>query len=164
MTSKNQIDLRYQNGKIYKIFSNQEPQLCYIGSTFKDLKFRFNKHLYDFNTWKNDKAKPFCTSYKILEKYNDCIIELLKPFPCKNRTELLKEEGKFQKTITCVNQYIAGRTSKEYWLDNRANILERYRIKSICDVCGLNLNIYSKPRHNKSKKHINNNQMLISQL
>jgi hypothetical protein len=108
----------YQNGKIYSIRSYQ-TELIYIGSTTQSLSKRLGKHISDY--------KNGVISSKELLKYDDYYIELIELFPCNSREELLKQEGiHIRKNINiCVNCCIAGRTKKEYNIDNKERINEK---------------------------------------
>jgi len=111
--------INYQNGKIYAIKSYQ-TELIYIGSTVRPLSQRIAKHRVNYN--KNGK-----TSSKEILKYDDYYIELIELFPCNSKEELEKQEGiHIRKNINiCVNCRIAGRTPKEYCIDNKVHINER---------------------------------------
>ena len=110
----------YQNGKIYRIKSLNGGQ-CYIGSTIKPLTERYGGHMYRYK-----KQERYCSVWDVLEK-GDCIIELVKKFPCNSRKELEKEEGKYQKKYDCVNCCIAGRTRNEYYQDNKEYLLKQHK-------------------------------------
>ena len=77
------LDSRYFNGKIYKIYSERLPDLCYIGSTTQTLVDRFKQH-----KWKcqNKHLKT------MFAKYNDIVIELIENFPCFNNSQLEERE------------------------------------------------------------------------
>jgi hypothetical protein len=49
----------------------------------------------------------------------NCKIELIEYFPCDTLLELQRQEGKHIKNTECVNKYVAGRTNKEYYEDNK---------------------------------------------
>ena len=108
----------YQQGKVYAIKSNKTNDI-YIGSTADILEKRFNRHNNDFNQYKKGNSN-FCCSYKLLEIYDDCYIELIELFPCNSRKELERREGEIQRQYKniIVNKYIAGRTDNEYYRDN----------------------------------------------
>ena len=117
--------VNYQNGKIYCLRSNQTDDI-YIGSTAEErLSARMSKHRVDYNRWLNGKTN-YVTSYELL-KYDDCYIELIEKYPCKDKMELERREGEIQREMNCVNKYIAGRTYKEYYQDNRCKISEKSR-------------------------------------
>jgi len=101
----------YQNGKIYKIVSNQTDNI-YIGSTIQPLSVRMGGHRSDF------KRNLKITSTEIM-KYEDNQIILIKLFPCNCRGELEAEERKYIESLSCVNKYIPSRTKKEYQQTNK---------------------------------------------
>jgi len=103
----------YKNAKIYKLWSPEGDDI-YIGSTTQKLCVRKAKH----------KATQQCTSKILYEKYTDIRIELLECFPCDNKEELTKKEGEYIRNTNCINRYIAGRTQKEYYKNNKKNIKE----------------------------------------
>jgi hypothetical protein len=107
---------RYANGKIYCLRSHQTDDI-YIGSTIQPLYKRLHQH-------KGDKKNE-------LANYDDMYIELIEPYPCKNRMELGRKEGEHIRSNDCVNKRIEGRTKKEWCDDNKDKILEnkkQYRI------------------------------------
>ena len=107
----------YKNGKIYTIRSYQTDKF-YIGSTCSTLTKRLYQHKsrYKYGT-------STSTSREIV-KYNDCYIELLEAFECKNKNELRQREGelirKYKNDI--VNCRIENRTTKEWQNDNKEKI------------------------------------------
>ena len=110
----------YQNGKIYKLTS-EETELVYIGSTCNTLKQRLGKHKSIYRT-----SNKNITS-KLLLKYADVKIELIENFPCNEHIELLFREGEICKnTPNHCNIRIEGRTMKEYRDDNKEK-LKKYR-------------------------------------
>jgi hypothetical protein len=107
---------RYANGKIYCLRSHQTDDI-YIGSSTQLLYKRLYQH-------KKEK-------YNDLAKYDDVYIELIEEYPCNNKMELFKKEGEHIRANDCVNKFIAGRTAKEWYIDNRDEILQKdkqYRI------------------------------------
>lgn len=122
------MDNKYQNGKIYKISSCHLKE-CYIGSTIKSLNNRFSQHKSDYNRLKEGKGH-FTSSFEIV-CFPDAIISLLHNFPCNSKKELEREEGRVQLNHkntddleNIVNKDIAGRTRKEYRVDNKESIKE----------------------------------------
>ena len=113
--------VNYGNGKIYCIRSHKTDKV-YVGSTTQKLCKRMTKHRAPSNT---------CTSKKFLVEYEDAYIELIENYPCNSVEELLKREGHFIRTLDCINYAIAGRTSKEWYIDNKdihnANTKQYYR-------------------------------------
>jgi hypothetical protein len=90
----------------------------------------------------------YCTSFKII-KYPDAYIELLEQYPCNSREELNRREGSYIRKINCVNKNIAGRTKKQYRIDN-ADVIKK---KTFCTVCCGSYTYVHKARHMKTKKH-----------
>ena len=103
----------YANGKIYTIRSFQTDKY-YIGSTTQTLTKRLSCHKSHY------KKGVFYTSSEIIQ-YGDCYIELLEDFPCFKKDQLCKREGQLirEHKDNCVNKAIAGRTRKEYLVDNK---------------------------------------------
>ena len=116
----------YKNGKIYSIRSYQTDDV-YIGSTCSPLSKRLWGHKNDYKQYLNDKTN-YTSSFEII-KFDDNYIELIELFPCGSKDELHKREGEIiRQTDNCVNKRIAGRSQKEYELDNRDKILEKQKI------------------------------------
>jgi hypothetical protein len=113
---KNKRMLDYSKGKIYKLWSPSK-NLVYYGSTIQTLSQRLAKHKNHYKTYKNDDVNKI-SAHLILE-CEDYKIELLEEYPCNNKSQLDKREGEYQKNNECVNCYIAGRTLKELYQDNK---------------------------------------------
>ena len=101
----------YKSGKIYKIVS-EIGNCIYYGSTIKPLNIRLSNHKSYFN------RGIYRNSGDVL-KYQDYKIVLVEEYPCNNKQELCKREGWYISNNKCVNKYIAGRTKKQYALDNK---------------------------------------------
>jgi hypothetical protein len=112
----------YQNGKIYTLRSYQTDDI-YIGSTTQSLAKRKGGHKCNYTQFQKGKGH-YVTSFEVV-KYDDCYIELLEEYPCENRQQLEKREGELIRTTDCVNKAIAGRNSKQYYQDNREQLLEK---------------------------------------
>jgi hypothetical protein len=166
----------YANGKIYSIRSYQ-TDLIYIGSTTQSLSVRMAKHR---SAHKQPAKKKKMTSGSIIE-YGDAYIELIEEYKCDNKMELLKREGEIiRATDNTVNKNIAGRTLKEYYIDNQDELkakAKQYRInnpettkqsdrqyrehnkhklnKNFNCVCGGKYTHLHHSRHCKTQKHIN---------
>ena len=107
-------DIRYQQGKIYKIVCNITGEV-YYGSTIETLNIRLSLH-----------KQQKCSSKQILDR-GDYKIELIKDYPCNNVWELEEEEAKYIKNNTCINNNIPHRTPKEYREDNKEIIKEKQK-------------------------------------
>ena len=81
----------YKLGKIYRI-TNPNNTKYYIGSTILSLEKRLEQHTRAKASFdKGNKSAKKLASFELLGE--GCNIELLKNYPCKNRTALQKEEG-----------------------------------------------------------------------
>jgi hypothetical protein len=98
----------YNNSKIYTIRSRSRSDLVYVGSTTQALSVRFAGH----------KCGRTCSSKQILD-IGDSYIELYVAYPCNNREELNRKEGEVMRSMNCINKCLAGRTKKEYRIDNK---------------------------------------------
>lgn len=89
--------VNYQNGKIYKIISDNTVQI-YIGSTVQKLCRRLAKH-------KSDHKCGNCIKSKIIIDQGNYKIILIENYPCNNREELLQREQHHidQNKDICVN-------------------------------------------------------------
>ena len=121
--SKNKMN--YQNGKIYCIRS-YKTNLVYVGATCQSLSKRLNMHKSNYTCYLKT-GKSRYTSYKIYELDDSPYIELIINFPCSCKDELTREEGKYIRSIECVNKRIEGRTKKEYIEDNRDEISKKQK-------------------------------------
>jgi len=134
--------VKYDNGKIYKIWSSQ-TELIYIGSTTKLLCRRLADHKSNIKLY-NDNRYGYNSSFEII-KYDDAKIELIENFSCNNKEELTKREGELIRQFkdVCVNMRIAGRTQQEYTQDNIEQITE-----------------YQKKYYDENKEQIKENNKL----
>ena len=114
----------YTKGKVYIMRSFQTNE-TYIGSTIQSLAERKGGHVAAYKAYLKGKCR-FTTSFNIV-KFDDCYIELLEEYPCKNRMELERREGHFIRSIECVNRCVAGRTKKEWHDDNEERVKERMK-------------------------------------
>jgi LysM repeat protein len=122
--------MNHENGKIYKVWSLLGTEI-YIGSTAqKLLSSRMNNHRDDYKRWKEGKYNKV-TVFDIFDKYGieNCKIELIEKFPCKDKPELEAREGHHQRLHRdiIVNKCIAGRTRAEYQVDNKDRLNEASR-------------------------------------
>ncbi len=138
----------YQQGKIYKIYNDE---LCYYGSTTKNLKLRLRQHINAFNSNKVSNSE----SCKIIQTGN-YKIELVENFPCNTKRELLDREGYYIKNNTCINKVVIGRTKKE---SNRV-----YRLKNKDAIKKQSIDYRKNNRdklNEKQRIYMNNNKELI---
>ena len=118
MESSNMNKNVYQHGKIYKIVDvgyNEQ----YFGSTTVELSTRMARHRARYREY-NKTQKSFYSSFILFDKYGieNCKIELVEIYPCDSKDELTRKEGQWIKNEDCVNKCVAGRTKKEYHVDN----------------------------------------------
>jgi hypothetical protein len=146
------MENKYQRGKIYKLVSSQTDKI-YIGSTISTLKLRKSQHKNSKKNNKNNSSKFICC-------YEDFDIILIKEYPCNCKKELLTEEGNIIKQYLdiCVNYQIAGRTTKEYYIDNKQKIKEQNKKYSKENI--ESIKIYKKNYHIKNKDRIVNKTRL----
>ena len=114
----------YQNGKIYKLICD-ENDLVYYGSTTQFyLCDRKSKHKYLYKMYLEGKRQWRCTSFEII-KYESCKIVLVENYPCQTKEELFARERYWIENNDCVNKIIPGRTDKEYYENNKEEILKK---------------------------------------
>ena len=126
------MPIDYQKSKIYKLWSPSK-NIVYIGSTTETLAQRLAKHKNHYKRYNNDNTKKFVSSFLILD-CEDYKIELLEEYACNNRQQLDKKEGEYIRNNECVNKNIAGRTDKEYRIDNTDKIKEQQKEWYIANV------------------------------
>jgi len=125
----------YQRGKIYKLYSPSK-NLIYYGSTIETLAQRLAKHKYEYKKYNEDNSRKYYTSFLVLD-CEDYKIELVEEYGCNNKQQLDKKEGEYIKNNECVNNRIAGRTKKEYNIDNADKIKEhkkQYNIENASKI------------------------------
>ena len=118
------IHNKYQNGKIYKITDNAYTEQ-YIGSTVQPLASRMSRHRRNYEDYRNKKYSHVSV-FDLFDKYalENCKIELIERYPCKDKEELRRREGYWIKLEECVNKVIAGRSDSEYYIDNKEKFQE----------------------------------------
>jgi len=111
--------------KFYKIYSEQEPEFVYVGSTTKKyLCQRMGNHKTAY------KVGHKCSSYLILEKYDDAIIELLWEGNVLDFNERNEIERSYTECYDACNKKVQGRTKKEYnikWNNENDEYFKLYR-------------------------------------
>eukprot|EP00732_Lithocolla_globosa_P002387 Lithocolla_globosa_v1_NODE_1547_length_2493_cov_371.285773.p2 type:complete len:165 gc:universal NODE_1547_length_2493_cov_371.285773:2001-1507(-) len=144
---------RYQNGKIYKLVSNETADV-YYGSTCMSLAKRLSCHKSAWKSNQDGKGVQY-SSFKLFDLGKVQIIPV-ESFPCENKMELEKRERYYIENFTCVNKSIPTRTMREYrqkyYEENKNEICEqmkKYREE--------NKNII----HEKKKKYREENKNII---
>ena len=110
---------KYNNGKVYKIWSPSRPELVYYGSTINSLSKRLSHHKDKYKKYKSGGKCSNTTSFKIFDECSDYRIDLVESFSCNDREQLNAREGFYIRTNECVNKYVAGRTPQEWYQDNK---------------------------------------------
>jgi hypothetical protein len=113
---------KYQNGKIYKIWSLETDEI-YVGSTCGPLYKRMFKHREAFRYGGKSHYKLYQEMSRLGE--SSFKIELIEDYPCNSSDELHKREGHWIRELnSTLNMVIAGRTKQEYYLEHIDNIKE----------------------------------------
>tara|TARA_R110002096_G_scaffold379133_1_gene573164 strand:+ start:31 stop:594 length:564 start_codon:yes stop_codon:yes gene_type:complete len=85
--------MSYDTGTVYKIICNLEHDFCYIGSTFNELRHRFQDHKKHYKIWLNN-GKKKCSCFDYFQKYgieNFTIIKI-KEYVCYRSHKLDKKQ------------------------------------------------------------------------
>ena len=112
----------YSKTRIYKIVSDQTEDV-YVGSTIQPLYARIHGH-------KKDMIKGhYCSSHEIM-KHGDYRIVLIENYPCDSNEQKLGREYYWIKEyrrqcINIVNKQCPGRNIKQWYEDNRDEILAK---------------------------------------
>jgi adenylate kinase family enzyme len=159
---------KYEKAKVYKIWSTQGDKI-YVGSTCKEyLSQRMTSHREAYRQWKRTSQK-FVTSYSIFDEYglDNCFIELLEAKLCTSKDELNQLEGKYIRSLECVNKVIPDRLRSEYRNDTKETakeynkqyhdlhkdkINQRKNEKNDCE-CGGKYIRAAKSQHFKTLRH-----------
>ena len=144
----------YSQGKIYQILNTITDDV-YIGSTTQLLCNRMKHHR---NTSK-EASRSHYKIYQAFAKYgvDNFYIELIEKCPCTTKEELCAREGHYiRQERSSLNSRIEGRTSKEYYNDNKELILHKQQE-------------YNKINHEarmvaKMKYYIDNKDKILTQV
>jgi len=183
----------YENGRIYKIepICDHKENEVYYGSTSQKLCKRMDAHRGNYNQWKKNGKARKVRVYDLFDKYGieNCRIYLIENYPCDSKEQLESREGYYIKNNVCVNKYVAGRTPKQYYNDNKEKTKKYYndnkeklvekqkkyykdnkekmynksKIKYICG-CGSCFRSAGKAQHEKSKTHKKYQQRMVDEL
>jgi len=102
----------YSKGVIYTIRCLNDPNV-YVGSTIQKLSVRMGGHRSSYV-----QNKVLGLNKEIVKDINDWKIELHELYPCLTKQELVRREGEVIREIGTLNKCIAGRTKKEYDIEN----------------------------------------------
>ena len=125
---KTKAPVDYSKSKIYKIVPKGKDSPCYVGSTTKQyLSQRVVAHRSAYRHWKKWGNRSRVTVYGIFDEFgfDNCEILLLESYPCDSRDELHAREGYWIRELDCVNRYVAGRSRKEHYQEDKERILQR---------------------------------------
>ena len=107
----------YSKGKIYTIRCRNDTTLIYVGSTIQPLAKRWGQHKGQYL-----KTPNYLLYQTINNDWDNWYIELYELYPCNSKDELCKKEGEIIREISNLNHQIAGRTSKEWYEENKEKI------------------------------------------
>ena len=143
----------YQNGKIYKIV-DKAYETCYIGSTIDTLNNRWTGHKKHYKEFLNQKH-GHVSVFDLFDKYGveNCKIELVELYPCGSKIELHSREGYYQRQEDCVNKSIAGRSSTDYYKENK-NCINQKQQKYYQEI-KQDLSTKNKKKYQENKEIIN---------
>jgi len=159
------MPIDYKQGQIYKLWSPDNLEMVYVGSTCQPLYQRLSQHKRGWKGWKT--GKRYYASCDMFENCQEVKIELVELCPCNSKIELHRTEGKYIREMDCINKRVAGRTMKEYREDykealiqqnkqyrqaNRDKIKARKKIKITCE-CGSVVRKNDIARHRRTHKH-----------
>ena len=84
---------KFQQGKIYKI-TDKGANKMYIGSTYQELKDRFNNHRYMYHLYLKGNFN-YVSVFMIFEEFGieNCEIKLLEVYPCETQDELPRRKA-----------------------------------------------------------------------
>ena len=139
---------KYQNGKIYKIWSLECDEI-YVGSTCSALYKRMSKHR---RTCKIGVKNPNCKLYQEMKRIGEDAfkIELIENYSCTCIDELLRREGYWIRELNAtLNMRIAGRKQQEYYNEHIEEIKEyrqKYRIDHEDNIKATNKRYYQQNR------------------
>jgi hypothetical protein len=115
--------VNYELAKIYKVIDKTNGNI-YIGSTCEPtLARRLAGHRGDYKRYLDGKFR-FVTSFEILKNGNYEIVLLEECKDITSKDQLHKRERFYIENNVCVNRNIPSRTQKEYYKDNKDNIIE----------------------------------------
>ena len=95
----------YRIGRVYRIIALQSNEF-YIGSTFNELRHRWQKHKGHYEEWKKGKGK--CSVFDMFEKYGveNCKIILIKEYQVVDRRHLEVYESLWILKLKSINKNI----------------------------------------------------------
>jgi hypothetical protein len=113
----------YSQSKIYRLACNEDPSLCYYGSTTQPLSKRLHSHKADYKCWTEGKGH-YVSSFEMC-KHPSVIIVLVENVLAADKTELAARERWWIENNQCVNKAVPGRTDAERYSANRGAVLAK---------------------------------------
>ena len=166
-------NIKYTDGKIYKIISSQTDQL-YIGSTIQPLSKRLYEHRRHFQNHKEG-SYHYVSSFDMIA-YDDHAIILIENYSCKTKEQLLAREqfwiDEFRQNLSkkqknALTDYKA--YSKQYYNDHREDLIrkesirnqkpeikEKRKQKVYCEYCDVSIGYPDVADHRRAKYHCTN--------
>ena len=172
----------YTTGTVYKIICNVDSKFVYVGSTFNELRHRFQTHKQGYRQWIAGNAHNYCSCYDHFKKYgleNFTIIRI-KEYVCWCENKLDKkhlhayEQLWINNTRNCCNTYAAFQPlrkehmrqyhqdpvrkerRREYEKNKNPELKKSYslsrKVQVTCDRCGSTVRKADIARHRKTKK------------
>lgn len=163
-------------GRIYKIIVSCSNEI-YIGSTIQECRARWQEHKSHYKLWKNGGKMKKVMVFELFEKWEveNCKIILIKEYEIVDRKHLEMYEQLWINKLKPINKnnsfqikYLTQKKCHKEWYKKRVQedpeyekkqIKKRveknpnfYRRKKTCE-CGLEMNMFSIPKHKKTKIH-----------
>ncbi len=147
-----------KSGRVYRIIHLQS-NICYVGSTFNQVRHRFQQHKRDYRSWKKNKSRGCYSIYKYFDEYGvgNFKAVLINEYTVCDRKHLRAYEQLWVNNLKSINKNSAFRIKKlyqkQYQKKNKEKINLRLRTKSKCE-CGSYISNRNMSKHRKtSKKH-----------
>ncbi len=111
---------KYHNEIIYTVRCRDDNNLIYVGSTCQALYKRWHEHKKGVNNPNYQNKLIYITMKE--KGIDQFYIELYKEVKCENKEQLCKAEGETIRELGTLNQMVAGRTRKEYNIEEKEKI------------------------------------------
>ena len=147
-------------GRVYKIIHNQSD-ICYIGSTFNELRIRWKQHRDRFSVFKKHQNRVM-SIHKYFNEHglDNFRIILIKEYDVSDRKQLEAFEQLWMNRLKCINEQSAfnplrqhKQTKKIYRDANKSTIAEQKATKMTCECGGRWTKGHGFKRHEQTKKH-----------
>lgn len=155
----------YTQSKVYRLACDEDPSLCYFGSTSGPLSKRLFQHKASYKAWIGGKGK-YMTSFEIC-KHPSALIVLVEEVCASSKVELHARERWHIENNPCVNKLVPGRTRPEHYVANctvlkaksveyraaNRDVLKAKAVSKIICQCGSTVSRTNKAVHERTKKH-----------